>query len=108
MTCGRTFIEIQEEKETPDGSGGRETEWVKFSSAFADPRWVKGNEQTKSSDGDRVAAVETWLLKINFISGITTDMRVLWDGRNYNIRSAADREQKRRHIILEIEAGVAD
>lgn len=108
MTCGRTFIEIQQEKTTDDGSGGRIVEWVRFCTSFASPRWVKGNEQTKSSDGDRVAAVETWLLKINFIDGITTDMRVVWNGRNYNIRSAADREQKRRHIILEIEAGVAD
>ncbi len=108
MTCGRTFIEIQEFKETDDGSGGREGEWVRFCTTFASPRWVKGNEQTKSSDGDRVAAVETWLLKINFIAGITTDMRVVWDERNYNIRSAVDREQKRRHITLEIEAGVAD
>lgn len=108
MTCGRTFIEIQKKLITDDGSGGREGEWVRFATSFASPRWVKGNEQTTSSDGDRVAAVETWLLKINFINGITTDMRVVWDGRNYNIRSAADREQKRRHITLEIEAGVAD
>ena len=108
MSCGRTFIEIQQPNSAPDGAGGRIITWTKFVSTYAETRWVKGNEQTKSSDGDRVASVETWLLKINFIAGITTEMRVLWDGITYNIRSAADREQKRRHITLEIEAGVAD
>lgn len=107
MTCGRTFIVIQKRETVPDTAGGRTTQWSDVCKSFASPRWVKGTERTSSSDGDRVAALETWLLTINFISGITTDMRVLWNGEVFNIRSAADREQSRRHLVLEIEKGVA-
>lgn len=108
MTCGRTFITIQEKITVEDDAAGRSETWVKFCAAFGDPRWVRGIESTASSDGDQVATLETWLITIPYIDGITTDMRVLWNGENYNIRSAADRDQKRRNIILEIEKGVAD
>lgn len=108
MTCARTLIEIQSRLTVIDEIGGRSTDWVKVLSTFATPRFVKGRESTASSDGDQVSAIETWLLKVRFTDLITTDMRVLWKNQPYNIRSAADREQKRRFITLEIEKGVAD
>lgn len=108
MTCARTLILIQERDTVDDGFGGRSTTWIDFCRAYAETRFVKGRESTTSSDGDRVAALETWLLKIRFKSGITTDMTVFWNDERYNIRSAVDREQKRMHITLEIEKGVAD
>jgi len=108
VTCGRTFITIQERVSVDDGAGGRTTSWVDVCTAFGTPRWVKGSERTASSDGDQVATLETWLITIRFKSGITTAMRVVWNGDNYNIRSAADRDQKGRHLVLEIERGVAD
>ena len=108
MTCARTLIEIQSRLTVTDEIGGRSTTWLKVLSTFATTKFVKGRESDTSSDGDQVSAIETWLLKIPFTDKISTDMRVFWRNQPYNIRSAADREQKGRFITLEIEKGVAE
>lgn len=108
MTCARNLFIFQKRETIDDGAGGREEAWIDVCKSFGTPKWVRGVERTASSDGDAVAALETWLVTIPYIDGITTDMRVVWKKVNYNIRSSADREQNRRNLIVEIESGVAD
>ena len=109
MTCRRTRLTIQKPTDVMDSVNGRTRTWSDLVSTFAEVKLVRGREDMSGSQGERQARVETWLATIPFRSDLVgiTNHRVVWDGVNYNIRSAIDRERTRRKITLEIEMGVA-
>ena len=108
--CGRTLVTIEQPVTTTGSTGGRTITWTQVAKVLASSLVaVKGREDTSSVQGDRQAAIETWLLKIPFRSDLVaiTDHRAVIDEVNYNIRSAMDRTRRRMEITMELERGVA-
>lgn len=110
MAGGRTLIDFQKPVETRDATGGPVITWTSVTKMLARSiDAVRGREDVSSNQGDRQAAVETWLVTVQYRADLLgiTDHRAVIDGINYNIRSAMDRDRRRRVITMELESGVA-
>lgn len=96
-------VTIQRYTESRDDLGGVTRTWGDLRSCAARVRPVKGRE---ADDAGRLAAIETYLVDIRWWQGITPRDRLVWRGRVLNIRSVENRDERRRFLTMECEAGV--
>lgn len=89
-------------------SGGMKKTWVNFASSVpAAVRNLSGNERRATSVGGQVAEARTEFT-IRYRSGVTADMRVLYQGAVYNIRHVNDWMGKRESLVLTCDTGMND
>lgn len=93
------LIMIQAKGQTRDAYGAVVDGWVDFAPARADVRDVASSERYVSQS---INSVITKRFFIRYIDGITADMRIVHDGKNYDIDPPVDTAGKRR--MLEIAA----
>jgi SPP1 family predicted phage head-tail adaptor len=96
----RERVTLQSPSRTPDGAGGAEVTWTSGATI-----WVKVEEQRGSERlaGERLAAGTKLRLTIRYRSGITTEMRVLWNARVLNIRAVGNPDGRKRFLVLDCE-----
>jgi SPP1 family predicted phage head-tail adaptor len=96
-------IRIQKRFDTSDGQGGQTTDWVDFAQCFAAAKPMRGAELWRQF---QVQAVKPTCWTIRYREHVTEKMRVVFEGRIYNIRSIVDIEEAHRFLELYCEEGV--
>ncbi len=97
-------IELQKETRTPDGQGGFTSEWTTQDTVWAHVRPQRGSER---EHGDRIQAEAGYFVVIRYRSDINETWRIVWNGRNMNIRFLQDEGPRALYLPMEVERGVA-
>lgn len=80
-------VTIEQPSVAADAYGGQVTTWTTFKVAWAEVRPIRGAERFEAM-AQRAARFEVF--RIRYLSGVTPKMRIVWDGRVYNIRNIAE------------------
>lgn len=96
----RERVTLQSPSRTPDGAGGANVAWTSGASVWAKVEERRGQERLA---GERLAAEAAFALTIRYRSGISTQMRVLWNTRVLNIVSLRDPDGRKRFLELTCE-----
>ena len=99
-------IEFKRATQAPDGSGGHTSTLTTFAKVWAKVAPVRGQEVVQADRLQRVAAYVFTIRKNERLAISETD-RILWKGREYNIRYLPDLVSQEQFIDIEAEAGVA-
>ena len=96
----RERVTLQLPVRTPDGAGGAAVSWT-----AGTPVWAKVEERGGGErvEGERLAAKARLRVTIRYRSGITTEMRVMRDGKALNILSLRDPDGRKRFLLLDCE-----
>ncbi len=100
----RHSITIEERGGTPDAGGGMAVSWSTYATAQANVKPLSGSEALRAH---HLEGRVTHRIVLRYRSGVTTDMRVLYDGRYFNIRAAINVEERGRWLEIHAEEGVA-
>ncbi len=101
-------ITLQARTVTRGTSGGANKVWSTVAEVWAAVRNFSGNERAASTQaGGQVAEARTEFT-LRWRSGVTADMRVLYQGRTYNVRHVNDLMARRETLILTCDTGVND
>lgn len=106
LTAGmlRQRIELQAEQSTPDGSGGLTTEWHTFATVRAHIKALSGAQRLQA---ERLESVVRYRAVIRFRDDVFANVRVLYNGRAYNVQAVWDIEERRQWLELDLAQGVA-
>lgn len=74
-----------------------QTDWVDVVSLWASIEPLRGREYIALRS---VGADETGTLKIRYRAGVHQEMRVIWDGRTYDIKEIIDPEERHKDLFL--------
>ncbi|MDR3425292.1 MAG: phage head closure protein [Alphaproteobacteria bacterium] len=102
----RKQIALQAEQQTPDGAGGYALAWTTLATVWADISPATGREvYTAGHLEGRVTHKVTirWRSDIT----ITTDMRLLYNARTFNIRAVMNQDEANQYATLLVEEGTA-
>lgn len=83
----REQITIQSLTESRDAVGGVVQGWATFSAPWARVVSMKGDEALRATADQAQHAVR---FQMHHLAGVTTAMRLVWAGRNYDIREVDD------------------
>lgn len=101
-------ITLQARTVTRGTSGGANKAWATVAEAWAAVRNFSGNERAASAQGGGQVAEARTEFTLRWRSGVTADMRVLYQGRTYNVRHVNDFMARRETLILTCDTGVND
>jgi SPP1 family predicted phage head-tail adaptor len=108
MTIGtlRQKVSLQSEAQTPDGAGGYTLAWTTLATVWANIIPISGNEVYAAGHLEGHA---THKVTIRWRSDITptTDMRLTYNSRVFNIRAVLNRGELNRQFLLYVEEGGA-
>lgn len=79
-------FEIQQLTEVADGLGGFTVSWAKFSDVVGFVKTVSGGELVETNEGVRIGSDYMTRFSMQYIGGITDQMRILYNGETYNIK----------------------
>lgn len=96
-------ITVESATTVADAYGGQTVTWSTAYNLWADIRAVKGREEERLG---RLVSVETYLFTVRYGPTLSTDQRIVWNGKTLNIRSVQDRDTKRKYLTIEGEVGV--
>ena len=100
----RKRITIQNETSTPDGAGGFVLAWSDVATVWAEIMPLNGREVFVAQQPEgRV----THRVTLRWFSGVTTDMRVVFNSRVFNIRSVLNTDERNQWLELMVEEGGA-
>jgi SPP1 family predicted phage head-tail adaptor len=88
---------IQEKQSTQGGSGAEVINWVEVVTVWCSPEPLRGQEYLEAS---RLQADLDIRFRIRYHEGIRPAMRVLYDGRTFNIVSVIHVKEQRREMQL--------
>ena len=100
----RTPIEIQKLTTTKDAEGGMVKTWVKFKTARAKKNNLSGGEQSATKAGGTIAVSRT-VFWMHYQPGITEEMRIVCDGKYYNINHVNNYMEQSRDLIITCTTG---
>ena len=93
----RNCVEIQELIDRPTSNGDRSNpDWVKFSDEWANIQYKDGNE----SSGDRDSTLGKATIKIRYRPDISNKMRVVYEGRIFDIEDNYDIDGRWRYLMI--------
>lgn len=111
MSCGpiesgqlRSRVQIQTRTRTTDSMGGATVTWAEHTSTWAEIVPKGANEAFWAKHLEHRV---THKITIRYLSGITSDMRILFGTRVFQIKGILNWEEKNRYLILSCEEGVA-
>lgn len=96
----RERVTLQSPLPVADGAGGAVPGWSEGISLWAKVEELGGSE---SVSAERLAARARLRVTIRRRSDITTEMRLLWKARAYDIRALRDVDGRNRFLILDCE-----
>ena len=79
-----TQIIIQSQTQTQDATGQPVLTWTTWNTVWADVIPIKNDEIVAA---DRKTETSNYRARIRYISGLTEDMRVVFNSKNYDITS---------------------
>ncbi len=92
-------IKIEAHSEVQDEFGGLTTVWLPFVTVWARVAPVTGKETFLS---DQVTASADTLFRIRYLIGLDTKMRIVYDGKNYNIKNIIEIGRREGFNILAV------
>ena len=103
-TCSRIRhrLILQQELKTPDSAGGFVRTWQDITDLWAEITPLNGKEKFFS---ERLQSALTHRVFIRYRSGITTENRLVFNGRALNIRSVMNIDEKNAVLELLVEEG---
>lgn len=102
----RQRITLQRPVASKGASGGNVTTWVDVPpELWASVKNMGGTELRSTKHGGEVAEARTDIT-IRYRSGVTAEMRVIYNGSAYNIRHVNNWNEGNRFIILTCDTGV--
>ena len=93
------IIVIQSRTTSTDAYGGTINVWAEYASVWAWVQPLKGRELIAAQAAQRET---TTRFNICYIEGVTSDMRIVYDSKNYEIESVIDPDEA--HAQLELMA----
>jgi SPP1 family predicted phage head-tail adaptor len=96
----RHRVGIQRRATGVDAAGGVRNSWELFASRLAAVERATGSEVWASAQ--RSGRVPT-VFRLRYLAGVLPAMRLLFDGRTYNILSAVDQEGRKAELIITAE-----
>ncbi len=90
-------IGIQKKVVTRNDDGSEAVTWEEFTRAWASIDPVGGREYFLAS---QMQAPTDHRITIRYQPNIESEMRVAWNGRNFNIRSILNREERNIELVL--------
>jgi SPP1 family predicted phage head-tail adaptor len=100
----RKRVTIQAETSVADGAGGYALAWTDVSTVWAEIRPISGN---KIFIAQHLEGHVTHQVFMRFQSGITTDMRLTYNGRLFNVRAVLNTDETNQWMELLVEEGAA-
>lgn len=106
MTIGdlRKQVTIQVESPTTDNAGGYALAWTNLATLWAEIVPVSGQ---KIYAAEHLEGHITHQITMRYYAGVTTDMRLLYNSRVFNIRLVRNLEEENRWTELLVEEGSA-
>ena len=107
MQAGRLRhrVQIQKKGEYDGGWGSPLPEWSDWAQVWASVEPLRGQEFIAAQAAQSSTTVR---VRMRYLPGITTEMRLVFEGRFYNIQAVIETESRRREIQLMCEVGVGD
>lgn len=93
----RHRVRIEAAERVADDGGGASEAWVAVAEVWASVEPRTGSERL---DGDQIAGRVTHVVRIRGGLAVTPAMRVIWNGRVFEIRAVIDAEGRGRRIDL--------
>jgi SPP1 family predicted phage head-tail adaptor len=88
-----------------DAAGGVRNAWEDFATRWASLERTPGSEVWASAQNSgRVPAV----FSLRYLAGVTPAMRLVYDGKVYNVLSAVDQEGRKAEIVITAEELVGE
>ena len=100
----RKRVTIQAETPTTDNAGGYALGWTDVATVWADIRPLTGNE---AFTAEHLEGLVTHRVTMRYVTGITTDMRVTYNSRAFNIRAVLNTDERNQWTELLVEEGAA-
>lgn len=101
----RHRVLLQQRVTGVDAAGGALNTWEKFAIRWASMDRAAGSEVWNSAQrSGRVPAV----FRLRYLEGVTPAMRLVFDGRTYNILSVVDQEGIRTELVITAEELVGE
>jgi SPP1 family predicted phage head-tail adaptor len=106
LTAGmlRHSVTIQRLNKTPDGAGGWTKDWETILTTKAYIRVTGGTEQNSQ---DRLNWVQRQFAYVRYSAVIQAKDRLVFQGKNYQIRNLNNVEFRNKYLELDLESGVA-
>ncbi|HEU0118812.1 MAG TPA: phage head closure protein [Alphaproteobacteria bacterium] len=102
----RKQVIIQQEAQTPDGAGGYSLSWTNVATVWAEITPASGREVYTAQHLEGHVTHHIYMRYRSDIA-VTTDMRVLYGARSFNIRSVMNYDERNQRLELLVEEGVA-
>jgi len=102
----RKQVAIQAEQSTPDGAGGYALAWTTIATVWADIAPVSGREIYTAGhlEGHITHKVTLrWRADLS----ITSDMRLLYNSRSFNIQAVINQDETNQYVIVLATEGAA-
>ncbi len=100
----RKQIIIQSENPTTDSAGGYVLAWTDVATVWAEIKPLSGNEVFTAQ---HLEGHITHHVLMRYRSDVTTDMRLSYNGRLFNIRAVLNMEERNQWTELLVEEGAA-
>jgi SPP1 family predicted phage head-tail adaptor len=95
------LVTVQQFSTTTDSNTGAKLQsWSTYTTAWA--RVQEAASGSESVDSDRREAKQTVTFTVRYDAGINTKMRIVWEGKNYNIENIADLS-RRMYLVIQTE-----
>lgn len=100
----RKQVTVQAETQTADGGGGYTLGWTNLMTVWAEIKPLNGS---KVFVAHHLEGHVTHHVTMRYQSGITTDMRLIYGARLFNIRAVMNTDETNRWLELLVEEGAA-
>ncbi len=100
----RKRVTVQAETQTTDNAGGYTLGWTTIATMWADIKPVTGNEPFVAA---HLEGHVTHHVQMRYLSGVTTDMRLTYNSRLFNIRAVLNTDESNQWTELLVEEGGA-
>ena len=95
------LVTVQQFSTTTDSNTGEKVRsWSTYTTAWA--RVQESESGNESVDADRIEAKQTVVFTLRYDAGINAKMRIVWEGRDYNIINIADLS-RRMYLVIQTE-----
>lgn len=95
------LVTVQQFSTTTDANTGEKVRsWSTYTTA-----WARVHESENGSEGvdaDRIEHKQTVVFTLRHDAGINTKMRIVWEGKNYNVINIADLA-RRMYLVIQTE-----
>lgn len=97
-------ISLQRVTLTADGQGGSTESWSEYAAVWARVRPMKGRERQAS---ERQEATADYVVRIRYRDDVLEADKIVWRGREMNIRFIPDGGPRAHFLDIEAEMGAA-